>query len=51
MQISLQERVSLILVMITPRYDTDFECSNISFSENGLYGVDQSAEYHRKECH
>ena len=32
--------MSPILVTLTSRCDSDFECSNISFSENILNGVD-----------
>ena len=35
-------RVSLILVTVKSRSDSDFERSNISFKENNLDGVDLS---------
>ena len=36
--------MSPILVMRTSRYDSNFECSNISLKENTLDGVDLNSD-------
>ena len=36
--------MSLILVTLTSHCNSDFECSNISFNENNLDGVDLNSD-------